>query len=140
MKLEVLDAEDKAVFDALVAGVRSYNVENMGSAHSRTLIVIARDAEGTLQGGVAGRTIYRQFLIDVVWVDEKARGAGLGRKLMGLAEIEARSRDCLAAQVDTLSFQAPAFYGKLGFETAGSVTDFAESPDRYFLLKRYRPG
>jgi len=138
VKIEVLEDNDPAVFDALVSGVRAYNSENMGPEVSKPLSVIARDEDGKLVGGVAGRTIYKQFLIEVVWVDKAARGIGLGRRLMELAESEARKRGSLAAQVDTLSFQGPDFYGKLGFVVVGKVSGIPESPDRYFLIKKYQ--
>ena len=78
-----------------------------------------------------------QFFIDVVWVDKPVRGKGFGRTLMEQAEIEARSRGCIASQVDTLSFQAPNFYKKLGFEVAGKVCGMQDTPDRYFFVKHY---
>ncbi|WP_415775884.1 GNAT family N-acetyltransferase [Shewanella oncorhynchi] len=87
-----------------------------------------------LIGGVGGRTIYKNFLINVVWVDEQTRGTGLGRKLMALAEAEAKQHGCLVAQVDTLSIQAPVFYEKQGFEIIGTVTT---TPKRYFMVKKY---
>jgi ribosomal protein S18 acetylase RimI-like enzyme len=137
MQLEILSESNQAVFDALVAGVRAHNFELLGHEVSNPLAAIGRDDEGKLLGGVAGRTIYRQFLIEVVWVDKAARGSGLGRKLMAMAEAEARQRGCVAAQVDTLAVQAPDFYCKLGFEVVGRVTGLQDSPERLFLLKRY---
>jgi len=98
------------------------------------LTVIARDENGKLIGGVDGRTIYKNFLINVVWVDDQTRGTGLGHKLMALAEAEAKQRGCLVAQVDTLSIQAPVFYEKQGFEIIGTVTT---PPQRIFLMKKY---
>lgn len=50
---------------------------------------------------------------------------------------KAKERGCIAAQVDTLSFQAPDFYKKLGFEVAGNVAGISNSPERYFLLKKF---
>lgn len=137
MKVEVINDEDTAVFDALVDGVREHKYENMGREETKPLSVIARDEDDKLIGGVSGRMIYKNFLIGVVWVDKEARGTGLGRSLMELAEVEAKKLGCLVAQVDTLSFQAPVFYEKLGFETVGVVPGFPGSPERYFLLKKY---
>ena len=137
MNFEVVHDQDDALFEALVAGVRAHNFAHMGEERSQWLAVVVRDGEGKLLGGVAGRTIYRQLLIDVLWVEPTSRGAGLGRQLMAMAEAEARQRGCLAAQVDTLSFQAPDFYTKLGFKVIGQVTGVADSPDRYFMLKTY---
>ncbi|CAM3432986.1 GNAT family N-acetyltransferase [Shewanella pealeana] len=144
VKIDVIHEEAQSVFDTLVDdlvdGVRQHNFAHMGPETSKPLAVVAHDdnnTSGKLIGGVAGRTIYDNFLINVLWVDEAARGSGLGRQLMQLAEIEAKSRGCTMAQVDTLSFQAPAFYQKLGFEIIGTVPSTDKSPARYFLLKKY---
>ncbi|MFM1640187.1 GNAT family N-acetyltransferase [Aeromonas salmonicida] len=109
----------------------------MGEERSQPLIMVIRDDSGEIVGGIAGRTIYHQFLIEVLWVHDDKRGQGLGIQLMELAECEAKKRGCIAAQVDTLSFQAPKFYEKMGFQIVGKVTDVKNSPDRYFLLKHY---
>lgn len=138
MKIEVLHSEDRSVFDALVAGLRLHRNENMGDENTKPLSVVARDDAGNIIGGVTGRSIYKNFLIEVVWVDKAARGTGLGRQLMEQAEEQAKQRGCLVAQLDTLSFQAPQFYQKLGFEVVGTVPEFAGSPARYFMLKKYQ--
>lgn len=138
MKIEVLNEKNEVIFNALVDGVREFNAGFMGDEKSKPLSVIARDEHDRLIGGVSGRTIYKQFLIEVVWIGEEVRGTGLGRRLMELAEVEARKRGCVAAQVDTLSFQGPVFYGKLGFEVVGKITDFPENHERYFLMKKFQ--
>ncbi|MNG92776.1 Acetyltransferase (GNAT) family protein [compost metagenome] len=79
------------------------------------MMVVLRDDNGEIVGGIARRTIYHQSLIEVLWVHNDNRGEGLGVQLMEIAEYEAKSRGCIAAQVDTLSFQAPKFYEKWGF-------------------------
>jgi len=137
MRIEVVTETNKKHFEILVSGVREFNRENLGEELSVPLSALAYDAENEIIGGVSGRTIYKQFLIEVVWVSPAARQTGLGSKLMKCAEKEARNRGCVAAQVDTLSFQAPDFYKKLGFEIVGQVSGIPESPDRFFLLKRY---
>jgi GNAT superfamily N-acetyltransferase len=137
MKIDIINEEATALVDTLVAGVRQHNFDNMGDETSKPLTVVAHDEEGKLLGGVSGRTIYKNFLINVVWVHEEARGTGLGRELMQLAEIAAKDRGCLLAQVDTLSFQAPVFYQKLGFEIVGRVPQIADIPERFFLMKTY---
>ncbi|NRB25997.1 GNAT family N-acetyltransferase [Shewanella sp.] len=138
MKIEVINEEDTDVFDELVAGVREHKYEHMGPENTLPLSVVARDENNQLIGGVSGQTIYKNFLIGVVWVDKQTRGTGLGRRLMELAEVEAKQRGCLVAQLDTLSYQAPVFYQKLGFEIVGTVPAFPGSPERYFLLKNYQ--
>ncbi len=137
MNIEVFHEQKQEVFDALVSGVRYYNQEHMGEEKSKPLMLVVRDNEGRLIAGVAGRTIYFQLLIEVLWVDRKKRGEGLGTKLMKQLEAEAKKRGCIAAQVDTLSFQAPDFYKRLGFKIVGKVCGIKNSPDRYFLLKEF---
>ena len=115
MKIEVIEDVDDDIKRELISGVREFNAAVLGHADSKPLTVVARDAEDRLIGGVSGRTIYGHYLIEVVWVAESERSAGLGRELMNEAERQARQRGCYGAQVDTLSFQAPRFLREAGF-------------------------
>lgn len=137
MNIEIYNESNDDVFNALVDNLRAFNFQVMGEERSKPLIVALRDGNGDIVGGIAGRTIYHQFLIEVLWVHNDNRGEGLGIRLMEIAEREAIARGCIAAQVDTLSFQAPKFYEKMGFQVTGTVTGVINSPDRYFLLKHY---
>ncbi len=134
--IEVTDAPAAEEVAVLIESVRAYNETVCGPSDRRLLAAFARDARG-LAGGVAGRTIYGHYTIDVVWVREDLRRAGLGRKLMQAAEAEARERGCRGAQVDTLSFQGLEFYQRLGFRVVGRVDDFPPGHARYFLMKDY---
>ena len=137
MNIEVSHEENSEVFETLVSELRKFNMAHMDNEKSKPLSVIATDDSGNIIGGVSGRTIYNQFLVEILWVGESSRKQGLGRNLMLRAENEAKARGCLAAQVDTLSFQAPDFYQKLGFEIAGKIAGIPNSPERFFLVKRY---
>ncbi|WP_287146478.1 GNAT family N-acetyltransferase [Aeromonas sp.] len=137
MKIEIYNESQEEIFSVLVDSLRQFNFQMMGEERSQPLIVVMRDDSGEVVGGIAGRTIYHQLLIEVLWVHDDKRGQGLGIQLMEIAEREAKKRGCIAAQVDTLSFQAPKFYEKMGFEIVGKVSGVKNSPDRYFLLKHY---
>lgn len=137
MIIEVYHESNENIFDFIVKGVRIFNFKMMGEEKSKPLMVVIRDDSGEIVGGIAGRTIYHQLLIEVLWVHDDKRGQGLGIQLMEVAEREAKARGCIAAQVDTLSFQAPKFYEKMGFQIVGRVTGVKDSPERYFLLKHY---
>lgn len=136
MQIDLLQQVDDDLQNELIDKLRTYNHSYINET-SQPLAAIARDSEGQLIGGVSGRSIYRQLLIEVVWVAKEHRGSGLGSRLMALCEQEAIKRGCLAAQLDTLSFQAPAFYAKQGFEVVGPVSGIPGSPDRYFMCKRF---
>ena len=138
MRIEWIEEPDDHVRETLIDGVRKFNEEVLGGpGDPRPLSVIARDEDGEIIGGVSGRTIYGHYIIEVVWVAAAERGSGLGRRLMQEAEERARGRGCYGAQVDTVSFQAPAFYEKLGFKIIGTVENFPEGHDRFFLAKHY---
>jgi GNAT superfamily N-acetyltransferase len=94
MNFQVINEESPQLVDELVEGVRTFVHEQLGDETTLPLSVIARDDDGSLMGGVSGRTIYSNFLIGVVWVDKKYRGTGLGRKLMESAETQAIGRGC----------------------------------------------
>ncbi len=137
MNTEIIHSEAPDIVDQLVDGVRAFNIVNMGSELSKPLTIVMRDVNDKIIAGIAGRTIYQKFLINVLWVDETLRSEGLGHKLMILAEKAAIERGCLAAQVDTLAFQAAGFYQRHGFEVIGSAPAFGKSPAQYFLFKHY---
>ncbi|EQB2603886.1 GNAT family N-acetyltransferase [Aeromonas salmonicida] len=137
MNIDIYNESKDDIFNVLIDNLRQFNFQMMGEERSKPLMVVIRDDSGEIVGGIAGRTIYHQLLIEVLWVHDDKRGQGLGIQLMEVAEREAKARGCIAAQVDTLSFQAPKFYEKMGFQIVGKVTDVKNSPDRYFLLKHY---
>jgi len=125
----------REVEDQLVEAVRLFNDGILGAERSRPLAALAREDNGDIVGGVAGRTLYGWFLIHVVWVREDRRGTGLGARLMAMAEAEAIRRGCTGAQVDTVTFQAPGFYGKLGYREVGTVENFPPGYRRHFFAK-----
>lgn len=127
---------DREVEDLLIEGVRRFNDGILGVERSRSLAALARDEHGDVVAGVSGRTLYGWFLIHVVWVREDLRGTGLGARLMAMAEAEAIRRGCTGAQVDTVTFQAPGFYSKLGYREVGTVEDFPPGYRRHFFAKQ----
>lgn len=127
---------DREVEGILIRGVREFNDTILGVERSRSLAALARDQNGEIVGGVSGRTLYGWFLIQVVWVREDLRGTGLGARLMARAEAEAIRRGCTGAQVDTVTFQAPGFYSKLGYHEVGTVENFPPGYRRHFFAKQ----
>ncbi len=71
---------------------------------------------GTLVAGAAGWTWGQAAGISLVWVREDHRGAGVGAGVIASFEAEAKRRGCTQVFVTSFSFQAPAFYERLGYE------------------------
>lgn len=86
-----------------------------GVAPARELTVQLRDAAGDLLGGISGWTWSDAAGMEMVWVREDARGAGVGSRLLRDFEAEAISRGCTHAFVTSFTFQAPAFYERHGY-------------------------
>ena len=89
-------------------------------------------------GGISGTLFWQHLHIDFLWVEEKMRRHGYGRKLLQQIESLAEEKECRLILLDSFSFQAPGFYLKEGYEICGKVEDHPEGHTQYFLQKRLR--
>ena len=111
-----------------------FNVSQTGF-EVRRIAVFLRDVEGNIIGGALGSTPLGRLHIDILWVRDDARGQGCGSRLLLAAEQEAIKRACRYAQLETLSFQAPGFYQKLGYRVFAQFDDVADKYTWYFMMK-----
>ena len=101
---------DQAAADVIHAGLLAFNEDRAGPAHSKKVQLILRDSNDVVRGGLLGRQSWGWLLVDILWVDEPLRGAGLGTQLLQQAEAEAQEAGCSRAVLDTFEFQALPFY------------------------------
>ena len=73
--------------------------------------------------------------IDILWVHEEHRNRGIGSCLLSRAEQETVRRGCHHVHVDTMSWQAPGFYQKHGYELIGILPDIPQGNQKYLLMK-----
>ena len=73
--------------------------------------------------------------VDILWVHEDHRKNGIGTKLLLEAEKEAIRRGCHHVHLDTMSWQAPDFYRKHGYEVIGILPDIPAGNQKYLLMK-----
>jgi ribosomal protein S18 acetylase RimI-like enzyme len=101
------------------------------------LHLYARDAAGAIRAGLVGRThaIPHWLEVSVIWVDEQARGQGIGSWLMREAEREAMDRGCHYARLATSDFQAPGFYEKLGYALYGRLDNCPPGETAFYFWK-----
>lgn len=121
--------------EAVLAPLIAHNVAQAGGPGFAPLAVTVRGPDGAIVGGLYGYILYEYLFVELLALGP-ARGEGLGRQVMALAEDEARRRGCLGIWLDTFTFQAPGFYAKLGFEEFGRITSYPPGHDRLYLLKR----
>ncbi|MCA9926334.1 MAG: GNAT family N-acetyltransferase [Anaerolineales bacterium] len=118
-------------------GIEQFTQLKIGNGRNTPLTFFLRDEKGGIVGGVHGN--YGKFgwlYISTLWVSEPVRGRGYGVQLMNHIERAAIEAGCIHAYLDTFSFQAPAFYKKLGYTVFGELEDFPVGHSRCFLRKR----
>ena len=123
--------EIKFVKDSLV----KYNNENVGEDAHLTLNLVEYDRDGNIVGGLLGGTYWGWLYVDILWVDKNFRKSGIGSKLLKEAEKEAARRGCHHVHLDTMSWQAPEFYKKHGYEAVAVIPDIPKGYEKYVLVK-----
>ena len=127
---------DPAIRQGILAPLIAANEAAGGPSRRELLAVTVRDASGAVVGGLWGRMGYGFLFVELLALGT-AKGLGLGRAVMGLAEAEARRREMAGMWVDTFTVQAPGFYLKLGFTECGRITGYPPGHDRVFFVKRF---
>ena len=131
MNFNPSEEEINFVNDAL----RQFNDQKVGPDNHVLLNIIEYDENKNVIAGILGGTYWGWCHIDILWVDEKFRGQGLGSKLLEAAESEAKKRGCHSVHVDTMSWQAPAFYKKHGYKIISELDDIPAGNKKYHLIK-----
>jgi len=130
--------DDVPVGDAAVvdAGLEAYNHRVAPLHEVRRLACFARDASGVVVGGALGRTWGDCAEIQELWVDEAHRGARIGSRLVRAFESAAAARGCSTYYLETLDFQAPGFYEKLGYRIVFTLDVLPHGVLRHTMLRR----
>jgi len=84
-----------------------------------------------------GMTGWDWLHVEILWVDEKYRGEGIGSALLTAAETVARKRGCIGSCLTTSCFQAPAFYEQHGYSTFDRIDDYPLGKTMYFMSKKF---
>ena len=94
-----------------------------------------RDEREEIIAGIFGWTWGGCCEVVYLWVEENRRDLGYGKQLLKAAEEEAIRRGCFQVILSTHSFQAPAFYQRLGYEIFGEI-DYPKGYKQFYLKKR----
>lgn len=141
LQLRLSDAGDEAMRQAIVQPLIAYNQSHAAPSQSRPLAISIEDPHsGAVLGGLWGYTAYGWLFTQLLVVPEAARGQGLGRRLLQMAEAEAQARGCHGAWLDTFEFQARGFYEKQGYRCFGELADYPQGGARFFMQKALPPA
>ena len=120
----------------VTSGLAEFNKAAFGRVDSQTLDILAREPEtGEIVGGLLGHSSLGLLFLDLFYLPEHLRGAGIGSRIIALAEGEARRRGCTAAFVYTVTFQAPGFYERHGYHRFGEIACPPDGATRIFFAK-----
>jgi GNAT superfamily N-acetyltransferase len=115
-----------------------FNYAATGIMDGEWLAIFVRDEADRIVAGICGNTWGGCLEIRQFWVEEARRKQGLGTRLLGAAEQEARRRGCQHIVLMTFSFQAPEFYARHGFDVVAVVDDHPRGHKNMLLRKRLR--
>jgi ribosomal protein S18 acetylase RimI-like enzyme len=117
--------------------IYEFNVQSTGLRDGRLFSSVIKDESGNVIAAINGHTWGGCCHIVHLWVHESKRRHGIGRALLQLAEKEAIGRGCTQALVFTHSFQAPAFYERLGYLRQASIPDYPKGHAQHVYLKQF---
>lgn len=139
MDLALSDTAEPGTSEAIFNALDRSSRDTIKPADPRLLVIPIRDDAGMAIGGLWTVSLFRWLQVEMLLIPSQMRRQGVDSALMPLAESEALNRDCLGVHVDTFSFQAGLFYGKVGFSQFRALDDWQPGHRRLFFQKRLAP-
>jgi GNAT superfamily N-acetyltransferase len=120
--LTLTDAPGDRAQAVIREGLGNYNAEQAGYRDARPLAVLVSDPETReVIGGLVGRTSMGLLFIDLFFLPKRLRKNRIGSQIINMAEAEATRRGCSRAVLFTVTFQAPGFYERQGYQVLGRI-------------------
>lgn len=121
--------------------LKEYNLEQKAKFNikdpNESITIVALE-EDEFAGGVVIQISDESTYVDLLVVREEYRGKDIGTKLMKMAENEAIKRNHYMIDLGTASFQARAFYEKLGYHVILTRKDYPKGFECYTLVKKLK--
>lgn len=137
-EIRVTTSEDPKSTDEVVrTGLRAFNRTFLGDFESERIAVDVCGEQGDILGGAVGSVLLGWLFVDLLWIPESLRSAGIGTRVLEALELEAARKGAERAILDTTSFQAEDFYKKQGYVECGRVANFALGYDRIYMIKTF---
>ncbi|WP_432665634.1 GNAT family N-acetyltransferase [Wukongibacter baidiensis] len=102
---------------------------------SEEINLTLKDDKERLIAGILSKRVMEYLWISFLWVDDKYRGLGYGKKLLLELEKIAKEKGYKLIRLDTFSFQAPKFYEKLNYKLIAVEDDCPKGHTHYFFNK-----
>jgi len=135
LTLSTFDSPPDDMVRTVDEGLEAHNHSVAPLSEVRALATFAQSPDGTVRGGALGRTWGKCCELLELWVSPDQRGQGTGSALLKLFEQQARQRGCSVFYLTTLSFQAPDFYRRHGYQVTTEISGYPNGI-RKFLMQR----
>lgn len=113
------------------AQLRAYNRNYMSNFQEYNYHI---EQDGKIIAGIVAQSTFDTLEVEFLYVEEAYRKQDLGTKLLQHAEHAAQMRGLNRILVNSYSFQAPAFYKKLGYTELFKIDPcFGEFSQSYFI-------
>ena len=126
------------VANEVLSELLAFNASQAGDLNLERVVLSVRADDGALIGGLVAAQYWNGMFIDLLWVHDKLRRRGVGRKLMQRAEASLAARGGEIVFLSTWSFQAPGFYEKLGYTAFGTLEGMPANGRRTWYFKRLK--
>ncbi len=117
--------------------LEKFNNMHVGPDNHLLLNIVEYDENQNVIAGILGGTYWGWLHIDILWVDENFRSKKIGSRLLIAAENEAKKRGCHSVHVDTMSWQAPEFYKKHGYELISELDNIPNGYKKFHFVKEF---
>ncbi len=145
MRIELADSPSEDLCNSVNLFLREYNKAKNPiwwdtlsdpANDDQPLNIFAYDDAGEVIGGLTGFIRLTWLRVNIMAVREDCRGQGIGSRLLESAESEAIVRGCNYVYLDTMQYQAPDFYRRLGYRDVGEIADWdSHGHAKYFFTK-----
>jgi ribosomal protein S18 acetylase RimI-like enzyme len=122
----------------LMQGINAEAYKAKDSEKVKPFSFFVKDQTGKIHAGAIGITYYGCLYVDLLWVEKPLRKAGWGSKLIREAEKIGHERACTFATVNTMDWEALAFYQKLGYQIEFTREGYIHNSKKFMLRKPLR--
>jgi len=140
IRYETFDEPPESALQAVDTGLEAHNHAVAPLGDVRPLAATATLPTGEVIGGAVGRTWGGCCELLQLWVHPGHRGVGTASRLLTEFERRGESRGCHTFYLTTLSFQAPEFYRKRGYEVLARITGYPDGIAKYLMQRRRGSG
>ncbi len=123
----------KDIQSKLDIGLQNHDLKIKGAAGKSANVVFTAYLQDKFAGGVVVGKFWGALQIKTLFVEEAYRSQGVGKALIKKALSFAKEHHCQVAFVETMSFQAPKFYEKLGFTLEFTRTGYEHNLAFHYL-------